>query len=82
MQASEGIIMVDWTELMSKVTRAKRGEFSQALMKGIAPDCLTRKPRDPDKKALILQLGLPDRYTEVQHPSPGNTPADLYDEDI
>ncbi|MCX6646697.1 MAG: hypothetical protein NTY09_10110 [bacterium] len=74
--------MVDWTEFMTKEARENRGEFSQALMKGIASDCLTRKPRDPEKRKLVRQLGLPDRYVEVQHPSPGNTPEDLYDKDI
>jgi hypothetical protein len=73
---------MNWAELMSKEAREKRGEFSRALLKGIASDCLTRKPRDPDKKSLIHQLGLPDRYTEVQHPSPGNTPDDLDDDEI
>ena len=74
--------MADWTKHISKEEREKRGEFSQEIIKLIPDKYLTRKPRDPEKKALILQLGLPDRYLAVQHPSPGNTPDDLNDDDI
>lgn len=75
-------MMDKWTGLMSKEAREKRGRFSKTLIANMDPDCLTRKPRDPEKRELIYQLGLPDRYREVQYPSPGNTPDDLDDFDI
>jgi hypothetical protein len=74
--------MADWSELMKPEKRSERGRFSTSLLTAMEPDCLTRKPRDPLKRDLMRQLGLPERYPEVQYPSPGNTPPDLDDEDI
>ncbi len=74
--------MADWTELMSREARLERGAFSRSLIEAIEPDCLTRKPRDPLKRDLMRQLGLPERYPEVQYPSPGNTPDDLESEEL
>jgi hypothetical protein len=56
--------------------------FSRALLLAVEEDCLTRKPRDPDKHTLMQQLGLPERYPEVQYPSPGNTPDDIDSEEL
>jgi hypothetical protein len=74
--------MADWSELMADHERAKRGEFSRSLLMNVDLVCLTRKPRDPVKRRIMHRLGLPERYPEVQFPSPGNTPEDLYDEEI
>lgn len=74
--------MADWTELMKPEKRSKRHIFSRALLLAVDEECLTRKPRDPEKHVLMKQLGLPERYPEVQYPSPGNTPDDLDDEEV
>ena len=74
--------MADWSELMKPSERSRRHLFSRSLLLAMEEDCLTRKPRDPEKHNLMLQLGLPERYPEVQYPSPGNTPRDLEDEDL
>lgn len=71
---------MDWAKLMSHENRSKRGMFSQALIMAIGHECLTRKQRDPLKRDLMRQLGLPERYPEVRYPSPGNTPDDLEDD--
>jgi hypothetical protein len=73
--------MADWTELKDPEGQARRKLFSRSLLMAVAEDCLTRKPRDPDKLNLMHQLGLPERYPEVQYPSPGNTPEDLENEE-
>ena len=74
--------MTDWSGIMAHEERLKRREFSKALMESVGEDCLTRKPRDPEKRKIMARLGLPDKFPEVQYPSPGNTPDDLYSEDI
>ena len=72
--------MTDWNEIMKPEKRSERGEFSGSLIKAVDAECLTRKPRDPDKRQLMQTLGLPERYSEVSYPSPGNTPDDLDEE--
>ncbi len=67
----------DWNILMETDTRRERRHFSRNLLNAVDSDCLTRKPRDPVKHEFMLQLGLPEKYPEVQYPSPGNTPEDL-----
>jgi hypothetical protein len=74
--------MADWAELIKTEDRIQRRLFSRTILLAVTADCLTRKPRDPEKRNLMLQLGLPERYPEVQYPSPGNTPEDLDSEDI
>jgi len=74
--------MANWTELMNSEERSKRHILSRAILLAVAEDCLTRKPRDPVKRSLMRQLGLPERYPEVQYPSPGNTPDDLSEDEI
>ena len=74
--------MADWTELMKPEELSRRQIFSRALLMAVGEECLTRKPRDPDKHNLMHQLGLPERYPEVQYPSPGNTPDDLENEEL
>lgn len=72
--------MTDWEELMKPDRRSERGEFSRSLIDAVDVECLTRKLRDPDERQLMQTLGLPERYPEVNYPSPGNTPDDLDDE--
>ena len=74
--------MPDWTEIIKPEVRQRRREFSRGIMESVGPACLTRKPCDPEKRKLMIRLGLRDKFPEVQYPSPGNTPDDLYSEDI
>lgn len=69
--------MADWTELTDYEARRSRRLFSRSLILAVEEDCITRKPRDDVKRALMRQMGLPERYPEVQYPSPGNSPDDL-----
>jgi hypothetical protein len=82
MQKEARAQMADWSELTKTREQSRRNMFSRALILAVEEDCLTRKPRDPEKLILIRQLGLPERYPEVQYPSPGNTPDDLENEDL
>ncbi len=72
--------MTDWEKLMKPERRSERGEFSRSLIETVDVECLTRKLRDPAERQLMQTLGLPERYLEVNYPSPGNTPDDLDDE--
>jgi len=74
--------MKDWSEILNSEQRKARKKFSRELLGAIGSDCLTRKPRDPEKRIIMRQLGLPERYPEVQYPSPGNTPENIEKEDI
>ena len=74
--------MTDWTSQFTPIERKNRAEFSVSLIEAMDMEFLTRKPRDEVKRELMKQLGLPERYTEVQYPSPGNTPSDLYERDL
>jgi len=72
--------MTDYTEILDGENRKKRHELAAGIFTSIPDDCRTRKSRDPVKRELMLQLGFPGIFKEVQYPSPGNTPDDL-DED-
>jgi len=74
--------MTNWQEILADENRQKRAEFSQALLELLDDDCLTRKPRSATKRDLMLQLGLVEKFREVQYPSPGNTSPDLDLEEI
>jgi hypothetical protein len=74
--------MADWSELMKPDERLKRRILARSLLLAVEEDCMTRKPRDPAKRDLMRQLGLPERYQEVQYPSPGNTPPEIYEEEL
>ena len=69
--------MTNWQRALSKKNRRNHAEFSHALLKLLDCDCLTRKPRSSTKRDLMKQIGLPEKFSEVQYPSPDNTPADL-----
>ena len=74
--------MKNWSDILEPRKRRKREKNSSAIMEAIESACLTRKQRDPVKRDLMRQLGLPERYPEVQYPSPGNTPNNLEDEEV
>ncbi|HEX9743936.1 MAG TPA: hypothetical protein VGB30_00780 [bacterium] len=57
--------MTEWETLMADEDRFRRKTFARALLMAVDEDCLTRKPRDPSKETLMKQLGLPERYPEV-----------------
>lgn len=65
--------MADWSKLMAPEERSKRRMLARSLLLAVNEDCMTRKPRDPVKRDLMRQLGLPERFPEVQYPSPERT---------
>ena len=82
MQVQEGIGMTDWQEQLSVKNRDSNARFSKELLEHLENECLTRKPRSRTKRKLMSQLGLHEKFAEVQHPSPGNTPPDIDKEEI
>jgi hypothetical protein len=77
MPKANRVTQKNWTDILDPIIRKKREKFSAELLDAVGEECLTRKHRDPVKRELMRQLGLPERYIEVQYPSPGNTPEDI-----
>lgn len=60
--------MADLENIMDEENRFRRKTFARSLLMAVDEDCLTRKPRDEYKRCLMHQLGLPERYPEVEKP--------------